>query len=82
MTTAKATLRLGVRVINQDTVAPSSGLRIHGHRDVEVAKYVIEGELQHKDLPANGSVIGDGATAALKINLDSRVFAGLPSSKR
>lgn len=47
-------------VINDDTVAPGRGFDTHGHRDMEIVSYVLEGELAHKDNMGNGSVLRKG----------------------
>lgn len=49
-----------LRVINEDKVQPSRGFGTHGHRDMEIVSYVLDGALAHKDNIGNGSMIRPG----------------------
>jgi quercetin 2,3-dioxygenase len=47
-------------VINEDTVAPSRGFGTHGHQDMEIISYVVQGQLAHQDSTGVSSVIRPG----------------------
>ena len=49
-----------LRVINEDHVAPAGGFAPHGHKDMEIITYVLDGQLGHKDSLGNGSIIRPG----------------------
>ena len=49
-----------LRVMNEDRVEPGQGFGMHGHRDMEIVTYVLEGALEHRDNMGNGAVLRPG----------------------
>lgn len=49
-----------LRVINDDIVTPSAGFDTHGHRDMEIISYVLEGNIEHKDSKGNVTTLSAG----------------------
>ncbi len=49
-----------LRVLNDDVVAPGAGFQEHGHRDMEIISFVLDGALEHRDSAGNHEVLGPG----------------------
>jgi redox-sensitive bicupin YhaK (pirin superfamily) len=49
-----------LRVINDDMVMPAQGFGTHGHRDMEIISYVMEGALKHEDSEGNQHIVSAG----------------------
>ena len=54
-----------LRVINDDRVAPGKAFGAHGHRDMEILSYVMEGKLAHKDSMGEAHVLGPNEVQAM-----------------
>ena len=69
-----------LRVINQDLVAPGAGFPMHGHRDMEIFTYVLEGAIEHRDSMGNHAQLRPGQIQVMSAGSGVRHSEANPSA--
>ena len=71
-----------LRVLNDDRVAAGKGFGAHGHRDMEILSYVLEGKLAHKDSMGEEHVLGPNEVQAMSAGSASSTASSTPRTPR
>jgi hypothetical protein len=71
-----------LRVFNDDVIEPGQGFGMHGHRDMEIITYVLEGELEHRDSQGNRGVVHPGEVQVMSAGTGIRHSEFNPSGEK
>jgi len=69
-----------LRVLNDDLIAPSTGFGLHGHRDMEIISWIIDGQLKHQDSLGSGGVLTPGIAQVMTAGTGIRHSEENPSA--